>query len=779
MSLSVAPRAGNDDESRVASTAEREMNSSDMEIDDDEEEEGEEDLQGSSNRNDATNVMESRGHDGQLGSDSLSTPANCGTRIPSKTLDVGEGSANFKFSSLPNELLTTQKEDLCTKYDGSKYSVSEKQGAKEKAIQEYMVHGKDAQVILERKSPEDYLDQQTKEVAVKEINSIPVKNHSGEGVHSGLGFEEKCNEMDLQTEDDKRRIKSRSAASQISAGSLSPGINSENKRPAVICNFFARGWCIKGSSCRFLHIKDGENPGQQPEEAVAVADGKRVVELDEGFGSVAERSKSTAPTDTRPSSIVNKAGLSSQFFSERILPLGHDENQILHLFHETNKFPLFQSKDKSMGTYPVSQRFSASIDGLGPPKDVRQTGIGQNLPDDIYAKPASLGDKVTSTFTNSFIPGYISSLGGSVTSLGNVSNENQSHRVSTCLASLPLNYSSSACSLGAQKMLDKDSERYTSRLSSFLQVRSPFTNSKPKNYLVNDIARDHPLHFSECRIEISSDDWEPSVPFRPSFYVTSGISSPQSQYDPVHDSIDLSNAGGMSLKFSFSNPSPSLLNVAYPPVYGDSTSTGTLIPEQNDDKRTASCHNGYHENLVNNNCYPSGKDSLTTDANDGTSAVETQNGTLVKEEISSVASHIKDISKENKIDTDHDGRHRRGETRCKKDFEVDRVREKNEIDAEVEHKTDVDLQKESKAARHFHAALVDLIKELLKPSWREGHISKDAHNTIVKKAVDKVLGSIQPHQVPITFESVKQYLSLSQPKIARLVEGYIDKYRKS
>ncbi|KAE8715177.1 protease-related family protein [Hibiscus syriacus] len=81
--------------------------------------------------------------------------------------------------------------------------------------------------------------------------------------------------------------------------------------------------------------------------------------------------------------------------------------------------------------------------------------------------------------------------------------------------------------------------------------------------------------------------------------------------------------------------------------------------------------------------------------------------------------------------------------------------------------------------RHFHAALVDLIKELLKPTWREGHLGKDAHNIIVKKAVDKVLGSIQPHQFPITFESAKQYLSSSQPKIARLVEGYIDKYRKS
>ncbi|XP_038995660.1 protein FRIGIDA-ESSENTIAL 1-like [Hibiscus syriacus] len=768
MSLSeynASPRAGNVDESRTAATVEREFNSSDMEIDDDEIEE-EDDLQGSSNRNDA-----------QLGSDSFNTPANCGTRISSKTLDVGEDSANFKFSSLPNELLTTQKEDLCTKYDGSKYSVSGKQPAKEKAIQEYMVHGKDTRAILERKAPEDYHDQDTKKLAVNEVNSIPVGNHSDEGVQSGLGFEEKSKQIYVQREDGKRKIKSRPAASLTSAGSLSPGIDSESKRPALICDFFARGWCIKGSSCTFLHIKDGKNPGQQPEEDVDVAEEKRAVELDEGFRSAAERSKSPASTDTRPSSVVNKVGLSSQFFPERILPLGLDESHRLHQFHDSNKFPLLQSKENSMVTSPASQRFSASIYGLGPPKDVRKNGLGQNFPYDNYAKLASLGDK--GTFSNSFVPENISSLSGSVTSLGNAYNANQSLRVSTCLASLPLSYSSSACPLGAQKMLDNDSERCTSRLSCLLQVCSPFTNSKPENFLVNDIARDHPLHFSECRIEISSDDWEPSLPFRPSFFVTSGLSSPQSQYDPVRDSIDSPNAGERSLIFSFSNPGPSLLNVAYPPAYGDSTSTGPMIPGRNDDKRTASCHNRYHENWVNNNCYPSGKDLLTIDANDGTSAVEMQNGTLVKEEISSVASRVINTSAENKIDTDHDRRHRRGTTRCKKDLEVDRVREKNEIDVEVEHKEDGDLRKESKAMRHFHAALVDLIKELLKPTWREGHLSKDAHNTIVKKAVDKVLGSIQPLQVPITFESVKQYLSSAQPKIARLVEGYINKYRKS
>ncbi|XVF40458.1 hypothetical protein PTKIN_Ptkin01aG0115200 [Pterospermum kingtungense] len=589
-----------------------------------------------------------------------------------------------------------------------------------------------------------------------------------QGSSSRNGSEEKNKPRDVQTEDDKRRTKSRSAAPQTSNGSLSPSVEFKcgNKRPALICDFFARGWCIKGSSCRFLHVKDSvNNPKQQPEEDVAAEDGKRAIQLDEGFRNAAERSRSPVSTDTLPSSVVNKTALSSHFFPERILPLGHDESQRLHLFHEINKFPLLHSKDKSMGSSPGSQMFSASTDDLGPSKDVRQNSIGQNLPADNYAKPASLSDRCKSSFRNSFLPECISSLSGSVASFGNTYKENQSYRVSTWLASLPFSSSSSACTLGAQKFSDNDRERHTSRLSSLLQGSSPFSGSEPENFPVNDFSRD-PLHFAEYRMKVSSDDWEPSIPFQPSFFVTSGISSPRSQYDPLRDSLHVFNAGERSLKFSFSSQGQSLLNVAYPPTHGDSTSKGLPFPECNGDKRNSGCD----ENLVKNNCYTSGKDSLTTDANDGTSAVDLHNGTQAKEEISSVASHVKDISKTKKIDTDHDGMHCRDKSRCKKDLKVDRVKEKNEIDVELENKADGDAVKESKARRHFHGALVDLIKELLKPSWREGHLSKDAHNTIVKKAVDKVLGTMQPHQIPITFESVKQYLSSSQPKIEKLVE---------
>ncbi|XP_038998669.1 protein FRIGIDA-ESSENTIAL 1-like isoform X1 [Hibiscus syriacus] len=730
----------------------KDVKSSDMEIDGDEVEEGgKEELHVSFKRNGASNNMKSKEHDGHPGSDPLRAPG-----------------------SLPDEPLATQREDLRRNYEGFKYPISGKNAAKEKAIQEYDVNRQEAQVILERKAPEKCHGQHTnskshlvvneivnettnrssvdsKKVAINEVISIPVRYQSGAGASTHLGLKRNNKQMCMQTEDDKWSIKLRfyrSASPQTSPGCLSPGneFNSENKRTALICDFFVKGWCIKGSSCKYIHTKgSGINPRQQPEEDVAVADEKAAVQLDEGIGNAAERSRSPSPhSDRLHSSVRNKTALS----------------------------PLLQSKDKSIGTSLGSQQFLAVIDDFGPSKDVRKNSTDQNLPTDNYVRPCLLSDRGSSTFRNSFLPKHIASSSGSVTSLGNTYKEEQKFRVWTWLASLPLCSSQSACSLGAQKMLDNNREHHSSPLS-LLQGSSPFSNFELENCPVSDIASD-PLHFAEYRIKFSSEDWEPSVPFRPSFFVTFGPSSPRRQYDPFRDSIDLSNVGKGSLKFSFCSQYPSLLNLAYPPTYGDSESAGPLVPECNVDKRTVSSHARHLENLVNNNCYTSGKHSTT---DEGTSAADMQNGLLAKEEISSVASHVKDVSKTRKFDTGCDARHQRDGFGCKKDLKVDRDREKNETD--IEHKADGDALRESKATRHFHTALVDLIKEILKPTWHEGHLSKDVHNRIVKKAADKVIGTIQSHQIPFTFESTEQYLSSSQPKIARLVQGYIEKYRKS
>ena len=57
-----------------------------------------------------------------------------------------------------------------------------------------------------------------------------------------------------------------------------------NKRQKIICDFFAKGWCIRGSSCSFLHIKDSANNADQETDGDLVnAKQKRELELEEGI----------------------------------------------------------------------------------------------------------------------------------------------------------------------------------------------------------------------------------------------------------------------------------------------------------------------------------------------------------------------------------------------------------------------------------------------------------------------------------------------------------------
>jgi hypothetical protein len=62
------------------------------------------------------------------------------------------------------------------------------------------------------------------------------------------------------------------------------------------------------------------------------------------------------------------------------------------------------------------------------------------------------------------------------------------------------------------------------------------------------------------------------------------------------------------------------------------------------------------------------------------------------------------------------------------------------------------------------------VKELLKPFWHEGRLSKDAHVLIVKKSVDKVVSTLEPQQIPTTEDNAKHYVSSCRPKIAKLVQ---------
>ncbi|XP_057972434.1 zinc finger CCCH domain-containing protein 55-like isoform X2 [Malania oleifera] len=87
--------------------------------------------------------------------------------------------------------------------------------------------------------------------------------------------------------------------------------------------------------------------------------------------------------------------------------------------------------------------------------------------------------------------------------------------------------------------------------------------------------------------------------------------------------------------------------------------------------------------------------------------------------------------------------------------------------------------KDAKGIRAFKFSLVEFVKELLKPTWKDGQISKEAYKIIVKKVVDKVTSTVQGAHIPQTQEKIDHYLSFSKPKLTKLVQAYLEKHQKS
>ncbi|XP_064993719.1 zinc finger CCCH domain-containing protein 55-like isoform X1 [Musa acuminata AAA Group] len=87
--------------------------------------------------------------------------------------------------------------------------------------------------------------------------------------------------------------------------------------------------------------------------------------------------------------------------------------------------------------------------------------------------------------------------------------------------------------------------------------------------------------------------------------------------------------------------------------------------------------------------------------------------------------------------------------------------------------------KDAKGSKMFKCALVEFVKDLLKPAWKEGQLSREAHKTIVKKVVDKVTSAVQGPNIPQTQEKIDLYLVHSKAKLSKLVQAYVEKYVKN
>lgn len=95
--------------------------------------------------------------------------------------------------------------------------------------------------------------------------------------------------------------------------------------------------------------------------------------------------------------------------------------------------------------------------------------------------------------------------------------------------------------------------------------------------------------------------------------------------------------------------------------------------------------------------------------------------------------------------------------------------EKKNSDAEAHEDGDNNKKsKDSKQLKMFKVALADFVKEALKPTWKDGQMSREVHKTIVKKVVDKVTSTVE--NTPPTKEKIDIYMTYSKEKLNKLVQ---------
>ncbi|KAI9121420.1 hypothetical protein K1719_008453 [Acacia pycnantha] len=560
----------------------------------------------------------------------------------------------------------------------------------------------------------------------------------------------KTKQLDTHSGDGMKQMTSRFSrftSPDMRTRSLSPTAEMKdiNKRPAIICSFFAKGWCIRGSSCRFLHIKDNaNNTGQQAEGDLFSTNCKRERQLEEGLRGNAETSGMPDAPVPLAASLVSSSLHSSEFSVKATIQDEQEASLSQRPSQDKQKFPILSKENLSSKKHVLSIGRDSSAS--------RDVSIPENR---------SIFNASTNYFSRN-----LSSYPSCVEGLAPIENKYASQASAPSSYSISSNLSVGASTLDAQKLL-KSGKEYHAPRSTFLGSEweeMPLTSQSGVW-----------LHATGYKRKISSYDWEPSVPFRPSFFITSaGISSSGDMYDPFHPCVEITNIGDGSLKASFFTHGPPIQSSSQLRTYGDCAVAGDKVEDIIDDKSSVSSHHRFYENEANKHCAPSEKDDCAHETE--TTARTYLNSHNGKASIGENTVAVEDNIKTEVEQTENGARYQ-GEGSGLKKRRVDKAQKNNEMN--VDFQMDGNMQNDSKAVKIFRAALVDLVKELLKPSWQEGYLSKDAHNKIVKKSVDKVISTLQPHQIPTTIDAVNHYISSSRLKIGKLVDGYVNKYSKS
>ncbi|KAL1829702.1 protein FRIGIDA-ESSENTIAL 1 isoform X2 [Daucus carota subsp. sativus] len=551
--------------------------------------------------------------------------------------------------------------------------------------------------------------------------AVSMKDNLG-GKTTALYYSEEKKKQSLQNEDFKLN-ETRLEIPTLKPSSLSPGVEFKagTDKPAIICDFFAQGWCIKGKSCRFLHVSNKTT--QQHSGAEADASHKTERRTSEGSDCSSKKPRlATSPDEVAPA--VSRS-------LDRLL--SHELGQSLKWKNESEEASPYKDNSSSAG---------------------REYLRGENWYLNNHGKHGS--EELAATRSQFTLDERMPPLRRSWEANFNSGKLPPTHVPSWTKSSLPFGSTWNLDPLKSHKCLDVEREYGASRSASLQKTPSPFSGSESNNPSRMPVSGDsqHPAGY---KTEVPSFRWEVSAPFRPSFDLTKRLLSSVYQYDPIRDSIEQSNLADVYSRFSGAGQ--------------ESIVSGYNVGEQSF---------GRNQNILDSNLNKInyGKDLFSAETGTPLSAItEMQNKVAApKEEKLLESLYIQDIKKRNTPNTENDEYATQTDSSRQKLKSGDMAGRISEMEVGV--KVSEDIAKETKALKHFRAALIEFVKELVKPTWREGNLSKDAHKTIVKRAVDKVLSTIPAHQIPFTSEAVDLYLSSSQSKISKLVEGYIDKYGK-
>lgn len=176
----------------------------------------------------------------------------------------------------------------------------------------------------------------------------------------------------------------------------------------------------------------------------------------------------------------------------------------------------------------------------------------------------------------------------------------------------------------------------------------------------------------------------------------------------------------------------------------------------------------HNQTQVSDNCYK----GAHSDENENR-----QNGKLELKQVE----HVEEVTvsiKSSHSDENENGQNGKSELKQVEEVTVS-IKSQNEKvhvppTEEVDHDAQIDGEnkntKEINGMKMFKFALVEFVKDQLKPTWKEGHLSREAHKAIVKKVVDKVTDSVKGPNFPQTQHKINQYMEHSKSKLTKLVQ---------